>query len=57
MRVFHHFSMKKKHIKMFNSITLYNSRKKYFQFSHFPGKFPFLVKAKIAAILDHVTDP
>ena len=46
---------------MFNSITLYNFRKKYLQFSHFPGKFEFLVKSKmaaiLAAILDDVTDP
>ena len=42
---------------MFNSITLYNFRKKYLQFSHFPGKFEFLVKSKKVAILDDVTDP
>ena len=46
---------------MFNSITLYNSSKTYLQFSHFPGKFEFLVKSKMAAILkailDDVTDP
>ena len=37
--------------KMFNSITLYNSSKKYLQFSHFRGKFEFLVKSKMAANL------
>ena len=42
---------------MFNSITFYNSRKKYLQFSHFPGKFELFVKSKMAAILDDVTDP
>ena len=46
---------------MFNSITLYNFRKKYLQFSHFPGKFELLVKSKmaaiLAAILDDVADP
>ena len=46
---------------MFNSITLYDSRKKYLQVSHFPGKFKVLVKSKmaaiLAAILDDVTDP
>ena len=42
---------------MFNSIKLYNARKKHLQFSHFPGKFEFLVKSKMAAILADVTDP
>ena len=41
---------------MFNSITLYNSRKKYLQFSHFPGKFEFLVKSKMTAILPAILD-
>ena len=46
---------------MFNYILLYNSSKTYLQFIHFPDKFEFLFKSKIAAILvailDDVTDP
>ena len=38
-----------------------NSSKQYLQFPHFPDKFEFLVKSKmaatLAAILDDVTDP
>ena len=46
---------------MFNCIIIYSSSKKYLQFLSFLGKFEFLVKSKIAAILaailDDVTDP
>ena len=56
MRIFH--LIKRNQIsKMFNCIIFYSSSKTYLQLLSFPKKFEFLVKSKMAAILDDVTDP